>query len=255
MSSHPSTRAGWPARRLLLTLTLGCLAGSSMASAVEDEAGLLEAQLIALEIAGGLRPSEDLTQTILEDLALIRETYPETSDIHFRARWVASELLIKLSAEGLAKLESGEFEGLDALNELYGAASIDPLLLDRWFRLTFDDVLNPEILSEPYVALPEIEFAEPNFTVGDGSTIDAEPPVYTFRRRSGDCYAGCIHESAWTLIVEDGMVSTVGDPPAWAVAEPDGILLGLASLLTLAAMAGLSGLSSGSLTAGELLQP
>jgi hypothetical protein len=180
------------------------------ASADPDPARLREAQLLALKVEGGLRPSEILAQRILGDLAVIRASFAGVADIEFRPFAAPDEILIKLTDEAQERLDGGEFYELDDLNDQYGMIHTSPSFLS-WHTLRFDQLYNTQLVAQIYASTPGVAYAEPNYLAGDGSTISASPPLYTFFRRWGDCPSGCIHEESWTFSVTDGEATVLGD--------------------------------------------
>jgi hypothetical protein len=171
---------------------------------------LLEAQLLALEVEGQLRPSEEITEQIYNDLFAIRSNYPEIAFITYMPRAVPDEIMIGLTAEAAEQFRNGQYHALDELNETYGVIEIDSHLLSfiRLLILKFDQIYNTELLSQIYADanLPGVRYAEPNYRIGDGSTIIAEPPYYCFVHAWGDCPSGCIYREYWYFKVEDGQV-------------------------------------------------
>ncbi|MHC4114819.1 MAG: hypothetical protein ACYSSL_05820, partial [Planctomycetota bacterium] len=90
---------------------------------------LLEAQLLALEVEGQLRPSEEITEQIYNDLFAIRSNYPEIAFITYMPRAVPDEIMIGLTAEAAEQFRNGQYHALDELNETYGVIEIDSHLL------------------------------------------------------------------------------------------------------------------------------
>jgi hypothetical protein len=191
---------------------------SAQVLAVQD-AHLLEAQQVALEVSGQLRPLADLTQQILNDLAVIRAAFPEVAGIRYRPRAAADEIIVGLTDEAAEQFQAGQYHALDELNELYGVIEIRPHLgsLVSFILLRFNQVYNTELLADIYEqASPEgLRYAESNYTIGDGPTIYANPPRYTFRDAWGDCPAGCTGEKLWHFRVENGQAIII--PGTWYV--------------------------------------
>ena len=107
----------------------------------------------------------------------------------------------------MEQFRAGEYHAIDELNELYGLIDIEHH--QGWLLLTFDGKYNTRLLAEIYNSsgLEGIRYAEFNGYVGDGSDIYADPPVYTFVKKWGDCPSGCMHHNSWSFSVEDGRVS------------------------------------------------
>jgi hypothetical protein len=175
-----------------------------------DPVRLLEAQQMALDISGQLRPPADLTEQIYNDLAAIRSSYPEFADITYRPHAVPDEIIVGLTQEAAEQFRNGQFHALDELNELYGPVTVGPLRgSDRhpYIILKFEQLYNTELLSAIYARAEGVRYAEPNHIIGDRSTIDADPPFYTFILAWGDCPAGCIYREFYHFKVEDGRVT------------------------------------------------
>ncbi len=170
---------------------------------------LLEAQMLALDISGELLPPEELTQRILEDLAAIRAAYPEVTNIHYRPNYEPSQMLVSLTDEAFAQYLQGQYHAWDELNAAYGAIDFAASSFVKIVLLKFDKIYNMELLSDIYeqAHIDGIIHAQPNYLYGDGNTIYADPPRYTFRRAWGDCPAGCIYRKDWHFEVEDGQVT------------------------------------------------
>jgi hypothetical protein len=195
----------------------------------EDQGYSQEAELLALSLSGELRAPQDLYSQIKADLAAVRSQYgtvlPWVQEITHRPAWVSGSLAVgfdDMTAQGVVR---GEYEAWDELNREYGVTDISEVTVWGVVTLTFEDSLHPERLAELYVALPGVEYAEPDLYVGDSSNVQATQTDsglgYLFSRGWGDCAAGCIHSEYWYFIVEDDGATYVGhradgDPePDW----------------------------------------
>ena len=175
-----------------------------------DPVRLLEAQLMTLDISGQLRPPADLTERIYNNLVAIRTAYPEVADITYRPRAVPDQIIVGLTQQSAEQFRNGEFHALDEMNELYGPVTMSPLRGSNrypYIILQFDQIYNTQLLSEIYAEVEGLRYAEPNYYIGDGSTISADPPFYTFIRAWGDCPAGCIYRELYHFRVENGQVT------------------------------------------------
>jgi len=173
-----------------------------------------EAALLALQLSGALLPPPFLYEQIRSDLAAIRQAYPAMTSIHPRPPWMPGEFLVGLTAEAWEQFISGEYHGLDDLNAQYGPVEMIPGVLN-WLKLQFEQQYNPEYLAPLYAAADGVEYAEPNYIIGDGNNIQVALPYYTFRMGWGDCMAGCIHRHYWVYYVDGGsatLVNEYGDP-------------------------------------------
>ncbi len=179
-----------------------------------DPDDLLEAQLIALELSGDLLPPTDLTQLILGDLAAIRDTNPQVADIRYRSITTPDQIIVGLTDQAMADFRNGLYHELDSLNTLYGVVDIQDFNLSPVIVLTFDQIYNTSALADIYVqSNPDgLRYAEPNLIFGDGNTISASPPSYTFTRAWGDCPSGCINHEDWIFQVVSGEAVMVPEP-------------------------------------------
>ncbi len=176
---------------------------------------LLEAQQIALELSGDLRPPEDLTELVQNDLASIRAAYPQIADISYRPIASPDQIIVGLTDQAMQQFRNGQYHELDQLNALYGVIEIDdPFHRISAIILNFDQVYNTPLLADLYLQddPPGMRYAEPNSYGGDGSTISAGPPFYTFIRAWGDCPSGCIYHEYWEFSVQDGQVDLIAHP-------------------------------------------
>ena len=211
---------------LSCVLIVAFAGGVAKANSLDPER-LLEAQQIALEVSGSLRPPADLTELVLNDLAAIRLAYPQVADISYRPIAVPDQLIVGLTDQATADFLNGQYHGLDDLNNSYGLIDTDVFESISALLLTFDEVYNTPLLANIYTQSnpPGLRYAEPNYYVGDGSTISAAPPFYTFIRAWGDCPSGCIYHEYWEFEVEDGNVILIPEPGTLGVLLVGGTLL------------------------------
>lgn len=188
---------------------------------LQAEGSSTEAQMLAIEVSGQLRPPEELANQIDNDLAVTRFTFPSIAFIYYRYPYSPDELIVGLTDAAMVQYQSGQYHALDALNLEYGVINIRSG--SRYIILTFNQVYNIPMLADIYEqANPEgVRYAEPNYTIGDGSTIIANPPFYTFVNAWGDCPAGCIYHDYYYFLVEQGQSTSV-QPPVLALTSPIG---------------------------------
>lgn len=241
-------------RGMIITAALVFPILANQASALvytTDDWQLLEAQLIALDLSGELRPPADLTGRIMDDLAAIRAAYPDetrvikvpdnvavtfdsegtltppdplqfaevVTHIRYMPSAAPNQLIVGLTDEAMAQFNAGQYHELDALNTLYGVIDIDmgPTIGGTSLAimlLTFDQNYNTQVLADLYIQaqLWGLRSAESNRYGGDGSTIQAGPPFYTFSAGWGDCPSGCINKQEWHYRVDDGHVTVIPEP-------------------------------------------
>jgi hypothetical protein len=193
-----------------------------------------EAELAALWLSGEIVAPDDLYETIKQDLEAIRAAHGDdidALDITFFAPWVPSQLLIAFDDDGVAKIRSGSWPELEALNDQFELAVFDttrPSWRTRGAaRLEFEGRRHPVRMATSYAALPEVVYAEPNGYIGDWSNVYpgklADGMSYLWREASGDCPAGCINSHFWYFRVTDSGIDYVGNfewdyatpPPDW----------------------------------------
>jgi hypothetical protein len=120
-----------------------------------------EAQQIGLEMMGAegaLLVPPDLYDRIDFDLALIRDSEPGLLGQTHTPAWDPNQLLVQLDP-------GAPHDEYPCLNETYRVIDEDNLFGD-WWVLTFAGELNVAALAQIYMAVPEVQFAEPNGIVG-----------------------------------------------------------------------------------------
>jgi hypothetical protein len=195
-------------KKLISALIISTFAVS--APAVDYSDPLVEAQLIALELSGDLTPPPNLTQQVLEDLAAIRAAYPQLADIRYRRRFSANQIIVGITPEAAEKFRNIQYHALDDLNQTYGVIEIDAKLNSLYphLLLKFNQIYNMPLLAQIYTDanLEGVRYIEPNYRIGDGPTIIAEPNSYMFIDAWGDCPSGCIYHEYWKFNIESGRV-------------------------------------------------
>src|SRR5262245_31708548 len=71
----------------------------------------VEADLLAVEVTGQLRPTPSLSTQIKTDLAAIRSAYPQLADIRVLPSWMPGETLVGLTPDAFASFQAGTFHG------------------------------------------------------------------------------------------------------------------------------------------------
>ena len=157
----------------------------------------LEAELLAMELRGTLRAGNADYNRILRDLGLIRAAYPELITVIEDPEYVPNQLIVKL-------IDGQPTGGYEALNDYYQLVSEE---VYSWGRvLTFCDNLNTPVLADQYDALPETQYADPNWMIGYDDEITVTDAGLAFRYVIDDgfwdCFDGCDCHRTWTFNVD-----------------------------------------------------
>lgn len=172
----------------------------------------IDAELLAMELSGALRPPPELYDQLYDDLTAIRQAFPDMNSICHRARWAPGELLVTLTAGAWEQFQSGNYHGLDDLNAQYGPVEITILAsFMHLLSLQFEEWYNPEYLAPLYAAAEGVVSARPDLKLGDGSDIQVSLPVYTFKLGMDDCASGCEFEHFWVFEVSEGSVTLLDE--------------------------------------------
>ena len=189
---------------LLAGLVLMGISLTALGQSLDLSDPAIEADLLAVETLGQLTPFETLANQIQDDLAAIRSTYPALADIRARPDWMPGELLVGLLPASFDQYENGTFTGFDPLFANLGTPSIHTLGFQSTLVLDFGRVYHGERLAELFDSVEGVQYAEPNYALGDGDDIVVGlNRTYTLSRGSGDCPAGCISRESWLISVTD----------------------------------------------------
>jgi hypothetical protein len=188
-----------------------------------------EAAEAAIWLSGELVAPEDLYLTIKADLQAIRAEFGGSIselDIEFVSPWELSVVLIRFTDSGKERLRDGNWPEFFDLNDRFGLSKMDTTRFESSNRaiLTFEGRQHPERISEPYDALDDVHYAEPNHLCCDWSNVYpwrlADGMSYLWRSAWGDCMAGCINSRFWYFRVTDSGIEYVGTYELWAEPEP-----------------------------------
>jgi len=187
---------------------------------IQAQSPSIDVLMLAIELSGQLHPPEELANQLDKDLTLIKSTFPYFPNISYSYNYSPYDLIVGITDASMTEYKAGNYHGLDELNEKYGVTGIRTLG-SQALLLTFDQIYNMPKLADIYEqANPEgVRYVEPNYTIGDGSTIIANPPFYTFDEAWGDCPAGCIHHNYYYFHVGQGKATFV-QTPAIALTSP-----------------------------------
>ena len=167
----------------------------------------VEAEYLAVEITGELRPPVRLADQIQADLAAIRSAFPDFADVRVLPDWMPGEVLAGLTASAYSDFKHGSFTGFDHLYATLGIPETRAHDFGQWVHLQFGQVYHGVRLAELFQPVSGVRYAEPNGIAGDGNDIVARlDRTYTFSRGFGDCPAGCIYRESWNFTVTDDAV-------------------------------------------------
>lgn len=158
-----------------------------------------EAELLALELGGGLLATDDDYERIRRDLSLIRVAQPQVTQVRATLVFEPSELLVEVD---------NPFDAFDELNRFYQAeVRMDAILNDLGFVLVvFPGRLNIPLIAREYAALPGVRSAEANGFAGESTQVMVQPENsdawrYVFIQGLGDCPSGCLCDIRWSFTV------------------------------------------------------
>lgn len=159
-----------------------------------------EAEYLALEIAGTLRPDAGLADQTQADLTAIRPLFPIVANIHVLPSWAPGDVLMKLTPTAYEEYRTNTFHGFDSLLNSLGTpdAVLSSSSLFRSLYLSFGQMYHGVRLAELFRGISGVEYAEPNGLIGDGDdVIVGTDRTYTLSHGFGDCPAGCIYRQSW----------------------------------------------------------
>ena len=157
-----------------------------------------EATFMALEKASALlEPPKELFQQIHSDLAVIRSSFGNVSDVRYVSNWVPGKLLCnRIDVRAVHKVNASEF---------------GPVKEDRsehYTALTFAKPYNTPVLINK---LKENGLLEDAFDCRVDGIIDGKSNIiynydktYTFHKNLGDCALTCAAKHYWTFEVKNG---------------------------------------------------
>ncbi len=157
-----------------------------------------EATFMALEKASALlEPPKELYQQIHSDLAVIRSSFTNVSDVKYVSNWVPGKILCnQIDDSAVKNLNQSEF---------------GPIKGDRsshYTALIFTKPYNTPVLINK---LKENGLLEDSFDCRVDGIIDGKSNIiynydktYTFHKNLGDCAVTCADKHYWTFEVKNG---------------------------------------------------
>ncbi len=180
-----------------------------------------EARVLADRMSGTLVAPDALVKKIAHELAVIRQTFPEFTDVTATPAYARGSLLLNVEP---AILQSAAFR---ELNAQFDAEIVrewgDPER--RWIHLRVPSKYNVTVLLLAYQRLQEVRLAQLDHRLGDPDrNISVSGDEYTFSRGAGDCPAGCIYRASWTFRVSGDTAELVRQSGDFPFPEP-GVLI------------------------------
>ena len=183
-------------------------------------------ELLALTLTKEVVAPQSIYDRVTRDVAKIKMQNSSLSNITYRPGHDGKTLLLQTTPKTTGEIKNGTYTAWDCLNQHYVYQSHDVLSFGNNVELELEGRYNMSTVGSDYAALPGIKAAEPNRSIGDGSTICADRNGdiyhYVFVQGWGDCPAGCIHHNYWYYTVDaSGQVTKKGQamdpaqPPSW----------------------------------------
>jgi len=174
-----------------------------------------ELEQLAIQLFPSFTANPTTYARLVADLAAIG-TDPNVAGVTYRPAWRGDQLIVGMDAATLATVVDGTYTAWDCANDAYEIEDINPG--GGYALLTFDGTYDIEALADEYALFAGVTYAEPNHTMGSGSTVCVVPDGDTWHWRidegSGDCPAGCInHEYSYFVTQANGSVASHG---SWA---------------------------------------
>ena len=207
-----------------------------------------EAQFLADRIfrrEGGIPSPGDerqyaLGREVRQLLLLIRRAYPAMAEVHVREEYRPGRIILGLEGElrdivigtwndenALAPPPTGH-AAFDDLNAKLGLSAAETLRHGGFAFLDVDERVDVMEAAYWYSTIDGVDYARPDWAVGDGPDIDAAWVQGTwhvvFRNAWGDCPSGCIYRELSFFTVTDARVARVEPAEARAM-EPFASLL------------------------------
>lgn len=175
---------------------------------------------LAISLDGGFTADAATYGRLLADTDAMGGLQASVDGIGYRAGYPGDRLLLGADATTLSAMQGGTYADWDCPNDWYGLN--DTEFHSSFVLLEFPGTFDIEGLATEYAALPGVQYAEPDYLIGDGPsfcvTRDASTWHYVFDDASGDCPAGCIdHVYRYFVSEADGTVTYMG---SWSNSAP-----------------------------------
>jgi hypothetical protein len=227
---------------IFLSVT-GCAGGTEVGNPVPQTPTLeglgepTEFELMALCVSGQATPPKELTNLFEADITNIRsQSYEEVSGfdatpdtgITFTPPWAPGKISIRFDDKTAGLVASGQYKEWDNLNSMFYIKDINLDLIDYGlaFLEFYKKSIHPKYIAEQYETLQGIDYAEPDYIIGDYSNIYPYIPAYEitmseetlnnniryylFRKGYGDCPSGCIDSEYWLFSADKDGITYIG---------------------------------------------
>ena len=150
-----------------------------------SHADSLEARDLALWFTGDLVAPESLVTEYLNDLKNLREAFKDRDDIRaniqnllanrFLAPWTTNNISVKFDSSTAELVRNSQYNGWNNLDPTIRPDSVSTPDILGWCTVNFLHAFNPWRLSEQYITLPGVLYAEPNGVGFAGGTFPIFP--------------------------------------------------------------------------------
>jgi len=175
---------------------------------------ILEAELLTLKATSLLTPPQDILKRVAQELEIIQTSHLDVSEIHPRFTWSPHNMTLHFDTDAAKALDDDSYHTWDNLNSRYRVTQII-IIKSEWATLKFAEPYNMPLLVNEYSKLPNVVYADPGYTLGDGDdiclTIEGGVHFYIFKAGSGDCYSGCVNRTYWGFSADSqGQIMELG---------------------------------------------
>jgi hypothetical protein len=183
-------------------------------------------ELLAIELVPDLTADSTVHGRLVSDIEALWVHEPLIDGITYRPDHNGTQIVVGGDAATLQAMGNGTYTDWDCANDWY--EMVDVRQHTSTVVVEFEGTYDLQRIADEYANFPGISWAEPDFLIGDGSTvcatIDGDTYHYVFDKASGDCPSGCINHRYYYFttdlagtITEHGSWSNTSpsDPPDW----------------------------------------
>jgi hypothetical protein len=223
---------------------------------VEGVGDASEFEFMSLCVSGQTYPVQELTDMFSNDITAIRsvsyteeagnDAEPDTS-ITFLPPWAPGSIIVGFDDATAKLVEAGLYTEWDGLNQRFSLKKVN--LSSIGYGMAFLEFsarkVHPKYIAGQYKTLAGVEYAEPDYNIGDCSNIYPYIPdyyergmsfgdltdtarYYLFRKGDGDCPSGCTINDYWLFTVDEDGIHYMGHynpdespekPEWWGIAQ------------------------------------